>query len=181
MALTTKQEKFTLVWHEMGNKSEAYRQAYDAENMSDKTITNKAFILSKKGDIRAMYDELQDEAREKHTVTVDKLISEYSKIAFADLSGLIDDNGELIPPSKLPDELKSVMGVDVRDKLKALADLGRYMGLFEKDNQQKAEYTFNPDELDQVYLDGMAQRKKWDVEVADRKQVLAEIDNDTSH
>ena len=94
------------------------------------------------------------------------------------MSGFIYDNGELIPPSQLPDDLKIVMGVDVRDKLKALADLGRYMGLFEKDNQQKAEYTFNPDELDQVYLDGMAQRKKWDIEVADRKQLLAEINND---
>ena len=180
MALTTKQEKFALVWHETGNKSKAYRQVYNAGNMSDKVIANKASELSKKGDIRVMYQDLQDEAREQHNVTVDKLINEYSKIAFADLSGFIYDNGDLIPPSQLPDELKSVMGTEVKDKLKALADLGRYMGLFEKDNQQKAEHTFDPGELDQIYIDGMAQRKKWDAEIADRKQLLVEIDDDSN-
>jgi phage terminase small subunit len=181
MPSTVKKEAFVFVWHETGNKTEAYRQAYNAENMTDKTITNKAYILSKKGDIRAMYQKLQDEAREQNTVTVNRLIKEYEKIAFANLSGFVDKDGKPLPPSKLPDELKSVMGVDVRDKLKALSDLGRYMGLFEKDNQQKEEHTFNPAELDKVYAESSKQSEKWDKEIAERKNILGEIANDTSH
>ena len=180
MPPTVKEEKFTLVWHETGNKSEAYRQAYNAENMADSTINKRASELSKKREVRGRYQELQNEVREQHTVTVNRLIKEYEKIAFANLSGLVDEDGKPLPPSKLPDELKGVRGVDVRDKLKALSDLGRYMGLFEKDNMQKEEYTFNPDRLDQVYLDGMKQRKKWDEEITDRKQLLVEVNNDTS-
>jgi hypothetical protein len=70
---------------------------------------------------------------------VDRLIQEYSKIAFADLSGLTDEKGQPLPPSQLPHELKSVVGVEVKDKLKALADLGRHLGLFEKDNRGRSD------------------------------------------
>lgn len=69
-ALTLKQERFVMAWHETGNKSEAYRQAYDCESMSEATINNKAYELSLNGDIRARLEALQQEGAERHQVTI---------------------------------------------------------------------------------------------------------------
>lgn len=75
--LTPKQEKFCQLYiEELGNASEAYRQAYSCGKMKDETINNKAYILSKKGEIRARISELQAEHRERHNLTVDDLINE---------------------------------------------------------------------------------------------------------
>ncbi|EPZ98572.1 terminase small subunit, partial [Glaesserella parasuis] len=40
--LTPKQEKFCQLYIELGNASEAYRQAYDCSKMSNETINTKA-------------------------------------------------------------------------------------------------------------------------------------------
>ena len=42
--LTPKQEKFAQVYVECGNASEAYRQAYNAENMQDDSNPNNEDI-----------------------------------------------------------------------------------------------------------------------------------------
>ena len=74
--LRPKQEKFCQLYIELGNASEAYRQAYSCGKMKDETINNKAYILSKKGEIRARISELQAEHKERHNITVDDLIAE---------------------------------------------------------------------------------------------------------
>ena len=74
--LRPKQEKFCQLYIELGNASEAYRQAYSCGKMKDETINNKAYILSKKGEIRARISELQAEHKERHNLTVDDLIDE---------------------------------------------------------------------------------------------------------
>ena len=74
--LQPKQEKFCQLYIELGNASEAYRQAYSCGKMKDETINNKAYILSKKGEIRARISELRAEHKERHNITVDDLIAE---------------------------------------------------------------------------------------------------------
>ena len=75
--LTPKQEKFCQLYiEELGNASEAYRQTYSCGKMKDETINNKAYILGKKGEIRARISELQAEHRKRHNLTVDDLIDE---------------------------------------------------------------------------------------------------------
>ena len=74
--LQPKQEKFCQLYIELGNASEAYRQAYSCGKMKDETINNKAYILSKNGEIRARISELQAEHKERHNITVDDLIAE---------------------------------------------------------------------------------------------------------
>ncbi len=76
MNLTPKQEAFCLAYIETGNASEAYRQAYDAENMKPETVNRKAKVELDKGKIRARLDELQEAHRERHNVTVDSLTGE---------------------------------------------------------------------------------------------------------
>ena len=74
--LTQKQENFCLAYVETGNASEAYRRAYDASNMSQGVINNKASLLLAKGDIRVRLEQLQQAAQQRHQLTVDDLLNE---------------------------------------------------------------------------------------------------------
>ena len=89
MALTIKQEKFCMVYIETGNASEAYRKAYNCENMKEATINNKAYELLKKGDITARLGELRDKHAERHNITVSDLIKELEEIKTVALSAMI--------------------------------------------------------------------------------------------
>lgn len=79
MGLTVKEERFAEEWYATGNKSEAYRIAYDAENMSEKTINNKAYALSKKGGIRARYEQLLKEGQNRLETNIETLDSMYKE------------------------------------------------------------------------------------------------------
>ena len=75
--LTPKQEKFCQLYIELGNASEAYRQAYSASKMKPETIKRKAQELLKDGTITATYiSELRQEHKERHNTNVDDLIAE---------------------------------------------------------------------------------------------------------
>lgn len=76
MKLTAKQEAFCLAYLETGNASEAYRQAYNAENMKPETVNRKAKELLDHGKISARIEALQEEHRERHKITVDDLLAE---------------------------------------------------------------------------------------------------------
>ena len=77
-ALTNpKHEKFCMVWHETGNKSEAYRESHPRSlKWKDVTVHNKSYELSKKGEILVRFGELQDKALESHGVTIESLLRE---------------------------------------------------------------------------------------------------------
>lgn len=75
--LTVKQEAAAQAYIENGgNQSEAYRTAYDAENMQDDTIWSRASELFKNSKVAVRVVELQSEHRERHNVTVDTLTKE---------------------------------------------------------------------------------------------------------
>ena len=63
--LTPKQEKFVQGLIKGLSQREAYKQSYNAGNMKPATIDNKAYALYKKDEIRARYDELQEEHKNK--------------------------------------------------------------------------------------------------------------------
>lgn len=71
MSLTPKQEAFCLAYLETGNASEAYRRSYDAENMSDPVVRNKASALLAKGDIRVRLDELREPVTKAAQLTLE--------------------------------------------------------------------------------------------------------------
>jgi hypothetical protein len=79
MPLTPKQEKFAQVWHATGNKSEAYRQAYNAKNMTDAAINDEAYRLSVNPEITLRFAELQKSAQKRNNVTVDTVSQMYLK------------------------------------------------------------------------------------------------------
>lgn len=76
MNLTVKQENFCLAYIEIGNATEAYRRAYDAENMQTETIHVKACELLKNGKVAVRVEELRAAQLERHLVTVDSLCLE---------------------------------------------------------------------------------------------------------
>ena len=84
--MTPKQEHFARLYVETGNASEAYRQAYNAENMKPETVTNEAYKLLQSPDISAMVDDLKAETRQRHRVTVDDLLHELEQARAAALA-----------------------------------------------------------------------------------------------
>lgn len=76
MKLTPKQERFSLIYVETGNASEAYRQAYNAEEMKPETVHRKASELLADGKITARIAELQADHQARHNITVDDLLDE---------------------------------------------------------------------------------------------------------
>lgn len=59
--LTTKQEKFVIELLKGKSQREAYKAAYNATKMKDKTIDDKASLLWRKEEIRARFEELRTE------------------------------------------------------------------------------------------------------------------------
>lgn len=59
--LTAKQEKFVRNLIEGMSQREAYKNSYDAENMTDKTIDEEACRIFNDCKVNARYRELQDE------------------------------------------------------------------------------------------------------------------------
>ena len=74
--LTPKQEKFCQLYIELGNASEAYRQAYSCDKMKPESIHVNAAKLLENTKITLRISELQAEHRERHNLTVDDLIDE---------------------------------------------------------------------------------------------------------
>ena len=72
MSLTVKQEIFIQRLLEGNTQAEAYRFAYNCENMKDKTIIEKASKLMAQSNIRARYEELKNELKQKMFYTVEK-------------------------------------------------------------------------------------------------------------
>ena len=77
--LTPKQEKFAQKYIELGNAAEAYRNAYDAENMKPVTVRRKAAELLQNGNVAACVRDLRERHYARHAVTVDSLTGEYEE------------------------------------------------------------------------------------------------------
>lgn len=86
MKLTPKQERFCLLYIELGNASEAYRQSYDCKKMADSTVNRKAKELIDNGKITARIAELQAEIKQRHNITVDDLLEELEQARKAALT-----------------------------------------------------------------------------------------------
>lgn len=69
--LTQKQENFCLKLMECGSQSEAYRYAYDAENMAQKTIWERASVLASKDKVKARINELRSKQEEIALYTIE--------------------------------------------------------------------------------------------------------------
>ncbi len=85
LKLTIKQEAFARAYVETGNASEAYRRAYNAENMKQESIAVRACELLAHSKVSVMVQQLKDQAAERHAVTVDSLVNELEEARLAAL------------------------------------------------------------------------------------------------
>jgi len=76
MSLTIKQERFCMVYIETGNASEAYRQAYNAENMKEASINVNASKLLTDAKIALRIKELKSGHTKRHELTIDDLVKQ---------------------------------------------------------------------------------------------------------
>ena len=79
--LTAKQEKFVQGLVKGLSQRQAYKEAYNAENMADKTIDNEAYLLFKNPDISERYNELIQEAVDETILTVQEKRRMYKEFA----------------------------------------------------------------------------------------------------
>lgn len=79
--LTAKQEKFVQGLVKGLSQRQAYKEAYNAENMADKTIDNEAYLLFKNPDISERYNELMQETVDNTILTVQEKRRMYREFA----------------------------------------------------------------------------------------------------
>ena len=72
MSLTIKEEIFVQRLIEGYSQREAYKFAYEADNMKDETIDKRASELFSKGEIKGRYEELKNELKQQMFYTVEK-------------------------------------------------------------------------------------------------------------
>jgi phage terminase small subunit len=147
--LTVKQERFCLEYLRTGNASKAYRIAYDASKMKETTINKRASELLANRDIAGRLKEANEKAATMAVLDASEIMAEIRRIALSDIGGLMHDDGRV----KLPNELDPATRAAVAsfkideygrieykfwDKNSALDRAAKILGLFERDNQQKA-------------------------------------------
>lgn len=120
--ITVKQARFAEFYVETGNASEAYRRAYNAENMKPQSIWTKASQVLAKGKVAVRVMELQAEARERSLVTIKSISEQYD--ADRDLAHSEGQAGAAVS---------------------ATTAKARLHGLFEKDNTQRGGIELSED------------------------------------
>jgi phage terminase small subunit len=80
MKLTSKQENFCHAFIELGNASDAYRAAYDADEMLPNTINRKAHDLINNGKIAARIEELRAPVVERVRITLESHLDELERL-----------------------------------------------------------------------------------------------------
>lgn len=167
MELTEKQEKFCQAYIEFGNKSEAYRQAYDADAMNVNSVRVAANEVYNVPNVSLRIEELQKEIRERNKVKIDDVLGVLTDMLKFDISELYDENDNLKSIKEIPKEHRQMIlsiksfeefqgsGVqreligytkEVRtlNKLDVIEKFMKHLGGYEKDNyQKKIEVTNN--------------------------------------
>ena len=115
------------------------RDAAVAAGYSEKSASTIGGRLAKKVEIAGRIDELQSKVEvatvEKAAVTVDRVLAEYSKLAFFDISKALGPDGRFLPMEEIDEETRALMAglapKDVyRNKRFALEGLAKHLGLF---------------------------------------------------
>lgn len=88
--LTPKQEAFATGVASGLSQAEAYRQAYPkAQAWKDETVWSKASTMAKDEKVQARIQELRGKAAEANEVTIERIVAEVVKIAFANQRDLM--------------------------------------------------------------------------------------------
>jgi len=81
---------------------------------SQKTAYAIANKLLRKAEVAAYIQEAMDKRAKRVDINKDDVLKEISKLAFSDIRKIFDENGNLLPPHMLPDEVAAtISSIDV--------------------------------------------------------------------
>jgi len=157
MDLNPKQQKFC---HEylidLNATQAAIRAGYSQNTAKEIGCENLT-----KPNIQKYISELQIELQKKVKITPESVIAELAKIGFSNVKSFVNGNNSILELKHLEDDVTAaVSGVETtvkeyegnvttttklrfHDKRQALVDIGRHLGIFEKDNTQGKEISLN--------------------------------------
>jgi phage terminase small subunit len=155
--LTPQQEKFCLAVAEGMGASEAYRRTYKAERMKDSTVSECASRLMADRKIAARLGVLRSQIAEKSVLKAADVLQETRRLLLLNPARIIKrskgPDGKERATVLMPDELDADTAAAVAsfeiddmgrikykfwDKNSAADRAARMLGLYEKDNRQKA-------------------------------------------
>ena len=110
--LTVKQNNFCQHYVLTGNASEAYRMAYDAENMKMETIHRKATELMTHGLVSARIHELQKQAQVDYGITLDSQISRYLQLLDSANTDIQDPHHRINTMNRVLARLDKICGLE---------------------------------------------------------------------
>lgn len=156
--LTAKQAKFASFYVKSSDASDSYRKSYDAAKMSMESVNRAAHELLKNANVTARIEYLQSKVDEAEIYSIDKVLSGFGQIAFADITDVFDFDttknkimlkGGAKKLSELPREITGCIqslkqtkdGIEVKlyAKDNALAQIARIKGYFAPDKIITAE------------------------------------------
>ena len=145
--LTIKQEKFAQLVVKLGNKSEAYRQAYDVkETTTIESVNVQASVLMSDLNISLRVEELREQTKKAHAIDRDRMVKYNLRLVEAweelwELGKKENKNKEEIQRFYLCKDL--VKGSDYKS---CLAEISKLTGLYQpekvevKDTSHKTDW-----------------------------------------
>lgn len=155
------------------NGSAAYKRA--GYRATDEAARRNASRLLTNADVQEYISELKAQQSSRTSITADRVLQEYARIAFSNLTDVVTFNQQgldLKDSQQLPDDVKAAIAsvtvvvteneggttrkhsVRMHDKLKALDYIGNYLGLNKDLDQAIAafrKYGFKPVQTDRGY------------------------------
>ena len=175
--LTLNQKLFVKEYLKDRNGTRAYIAAYPNTTKETTAWTNSSRLLSN-AKVKALIDKGFAKLSKKLEVSQERIIKEYAKIAFFDIKDLFDDedclkkikdmdentravvSGLEVTTVNNPDDFHRIKKIKLNDKLKALNDLSKHLGMF----KEKVEHSLDVETIKTIMgmmpQEGQAEVKK---------------------
>lgn len=138
-----------------GNRSGAYRSAYNTSNMKPESVNRKAHELFENVKIKARVAELQEDAKKRNNIEIDDLLGHLISYINVNPKRFLKEDGTLKDIHSLSDKdamAISELIIDTKEfagskfvktkikfegKLESIEKIAKHLGMYEKDNKQK--------------------------------------------
>ena len=123
--LTPKREKFVQNLIQGMSQREAYKNSFNAKNMSDRTIDNEAYKLFKTDEVRARYNELREKIEDAQETRTIMNVLERKEWLTKIINGEVPEEGTAVTQGQL---LRFEKQPSLSDKMKAMDILNKMDG-----------------------------------------------------
>lgn len=112
--LTVKQKKFAKHYAATGNGAQSAKAAGYSKNSAPEIASENLT----KPNVRKAIHEALEESLAKAQLKSDHVIEQLRRIAFSDIAEAYDENGKLLHPHQMPEELRAAVGSIETDELR---------------------------------------------------------------